>query len=336
MKALLVVLALSVSAVLCYPSKYDEKEWAMIPDGSGRLHLTNIKQLEHEASLMPRVETVARFLLYTRKNPTNAQELYQADSDGLKKSNFDASRPTRFIIHGFINDGDSEVNVVVRDAYLARGDYNVIVVDWSTATATINYIYARNEVPVAGGQCGRFIDFLNTQGVSFNDIYCVGHSLGAHVCGFCGKTATRGKINTIFGMDPALPLFDIDKPDERLTENDAVYVQSIQTDGGRLGFLKPIGQASFFPNWGGVQPGCLLDVTGTCSHCRSYKYFAESLKTPDNFVGEKCASFENIEKMKCTKEGTADMGGDPSNHNIKGVFYVPVNSKAPYGKGNVF
>ena len=49
------------------------------------------------------------------------------------------------------------------------------------------------------------------KGLSEDNFYCAGHSLGAHVCAFAGKW-TREKfgftINRITGLDAAGPLFE--------------------------------------------------------------------------------------------------------------------------------
>lgn len=52
----------------------------------------------------------------------------------------------------------------------------------------------------------------------FLRIYFLGHSLGAHVCGFAGKYLTELKdpdvrrFDRVSGMDPAGPLFANDVP----------------------------------------------------------------------------------------------------------------------------
>ena len=53
--------------------------------------------------------------------------------------------------------------------------------------------------------------------------FCIGHSLGAHVCGFTGKA---NQLDAIIGLDPAGPLFEDNSKDNRLNNTDAkkVYV----------------------------------------------------------------------------------------------------------------
>lgn len=66
-----------------------------------------------------------------------------------------------------------------------------------------------------------------------------------------GKNVRAGKLPKIIGLDPAFPLFSIDKPHERLNSSDAIYVETIQTS--KLGFFDPIGKVSFYPNGGLIQ-----------------------------------------------------------------------------------
>lgn len=55
-------------------------------------------------------------------------------------------------------------------------------------------------------------------------------SSSAHVAGFAGKSTRRGKVNTIIGMDPAGPLFNVNLPSERLASGDAEYVEGLSED----------------------------------------------------------------------------------------------------------
>lgn len=67
--------------------------------------------------------------------------------------------------------------------------------------------------------------------------------------GAAGKR-TAQNIAAVVGLDPAGPLFSLDDPANRLHATDAQYVESIVTDGGRLGFEHPVADATFYPNWG--------------------------------------------------------------------------------------
>ena len=101
-------------------------------------------------------------------------------------------------MHGWTGSQDSPSIVGPRDAYLQRGDFNVIGVDWAEGAQTINYITARNRVPDVGAFVARFIDVLHAGGfTNFNQVQVMGHSLGAHVAGICGKKVTRGRVQTV-------------------------------------------------------------------------------------------------------------------------------------------
>lgn len=130
-----------------------------------------------------------------------------------------------------------------------------------------------------------------------------------------GKHIRYGKIPKIVGLDPANPLFKHEDQHTRLDAADAEYVEIIHSNAGRLGFFEPIGTANFYPNGGRVQPGCAWDISGTCSHSRSYEFFAESLHSNVPFFSYECSSIEEISKGNCSVVDTdgALMGGEPGN-----------------------
>lgn len=109
----------------------------------------------------------------------------------------------------------------------------------------------------------------------------------------------------------------------------------MHTNGGTLGFGKPLGQADFFPNYGQTQKGCGLDLFGTCSHLRAPEYFAESI-TSDGFIAQRCESFAEIKNSRCTNELPGEfvvMRSEPANYGLKGIFYLKTNSNSPYAVG---
>uniref|UniRef100_A0A182XKM8 Lipase domain-containing protein n=1 Tax=Anopheles quadriannulatus TaxID=34691 RepID=A0A182XKM8_ANOQN len=322
--AVLLLLGLVAAASAASLSAPAPDSWMLIPDGNGRLHLANLNPYNMDETVPEPHFTAATdtiFRLYTRSNRDTPQVVTLNNAGSLSGSNFNAAHPTRFIIHGWNNDGFSEVNMILKDAWLDRGDFNVFTVDWGVGAQTINYPFARARVGAVGNVVSTFINFLQANtGITFASVSIAGHSLGAHAAGNAGFFQF-GRLNTIFGMDPALPLFSLDSND-RLTLNDAQYVESIHTNAGLLGFDLPLGQASFYPNGGRTQPGCGVDITGACAHGRAYEFLAESIVS-GGFTSVRCGSYDEILTGNCSVQGASrPMGGEPSNFGTgtEGVF----------------
>lgn len=66
------------------------------------------------------------------------------------------------------------------------------------------------------------------------------------IAGLTGKRVTRGRVQAIFGLDPAGPLFSMGDAAGRFAAGDAVYTEMMATNAGLLGFDQPIGSASFY------------------------------------------------------------------------------------------
>lgn len=310
--------------------------WTLVPDANGRLHLVNLnpynlpsEDQEPEKRFTAATDTI--FRLYTRSNPTSPQVLGLSNVASLTSSNFNPAHPTRFIIHGWNNDGFSEVNTLLTNAWLTRGDFNVITVDWGVGAITMNYPFARARIMSVGSVVSSFINFLRSNsGIAFNSISIAGHSLGAHAAGNAGFFQLN-RLNTIFGMDPALPLFSVDSSD-RIQATDAQYVETIHTNAGLLGFSLPLGRASFYPNGGRTQPGCGIDLTGACAHGRAFEFLAESI-IRGGFSSTPCQSFQQILENNCVATGAnRPMGGEPSNFNTgtQGVFRLTTRGSSPF------
>ncbi|XP_052892536.1 pancreatic triacylglycerol lipase-like [Anopheles moucheti] len=328
---------LAVQLFGAYASTADS--WKLVPDESGRLRLININPYdipENDNVVEPlfNPETDVIFRLFTRRNPAHGQVLDWNNPASVQNSNFIASHPTRFTIHGWNGGETSGLHANIRQNYLGVGEFNVIAVDWGVGAQTVNYIAARNRVASVGDMISRMVNTLvSASGTSRNNIYLIGHSLGAHAAGNAGKMQ-NGQLNTIIGLDPAGPLFSLSDSDV-MAPQDAQYTESIFTNAGLLGFDLPLSDANFFPNGGRSQPGCGIDVAGNCAHSRAHELYAESVSTTIGFRSTRCASHGEIVAGQCTNTGTANMGGEPSNHGrgVNGMFIVSTNGNTPFAQG---
>ena len=142
-------------------------------------------------------------------------------------------------------------------------------------------------------------------------VFCIGHSLGSHVCGFAGKTQT---LDGIIGLDPAGPIFQDNFIDGRLSKEDAKFVQTIHVDAGELGIDQAIGHQNIFINGGKNQPGCRGALSeALCSHSPfAYNFLLHMIKQdPENDL---CYA-----KVKCAHEAEAMEGNQESCIALLGV-----------------
>ncbi|PAA54812.1 hypothetical protein BOX15_Mlig016265g1, partial [Macrostomum lignano] len=277
------------------------------------------------------------FALYTRRNVNTAQNLVYNNRDSVRKSNFRSSVPTKIIIHGFTDNGNSDWNKAMKVALLNAGDYNVIQLDWSQGNG-YPYTLATANTRVIGALVAQFIVWLESNfGANRENFHLIGHSLGAHVSGYAGERLSTGskKLGRITGMDPAGPYFEYTHPEVRLDPTDARFVDAIHTDGdstlsiiklsGGFGLMQPVGHVDFYPNGGKSQPNCneppsdsVSGIIGgtvwrmTCSHNRVRAMMISTIANPRrNYVAYPCASYEDFKAGRCRTCGTtgcASMG----------------------------
>lgn len=86
---------------------------------------------------------------------------------------------------------------------------NFFFVDWAElAKQTYPTLYddAAKNTRIIGRQLAKFIAFIQKKfSADMNSFHCIGHSLGAHVCGFTGKSLQKNHdliIGKITGLDP--------------------------------------------------------------------------------------------------------------------------------------
>ncbi|KAM3958664.1 pancreatic lipase-related protein 2 [Aphomia sociella] len=258
------------------------------------------------------------FQLYTRHNPTVPQELLIDDDEKLFASNIDFTDPTVVYFGAWMEQHDGGSGVLVREAYMLRGDTNVIMVDARHLEAGPWYFTAAENTWYIGNFAAQFIDYLVSRGLKLSKTHLVGHSLGAQSAGVAGSALKTGRVSRITGLDPALPLFDKLPLQQKLDASDAEFVDVIHTDAGIFGYKHPMGHADFYPN-GGIspQPGCELEVVLPqqqltpklfCSHWRSYQFYSESVIRPKAFVSTSCPSWKMFSRGRCADQPISHMG----------------------------
>lgn len=79
-----------------------------------------------------------------------------------------------------------------------------------------------------GGRLGTLLSQLKKTNLNMDTLDLIGHSLGAHILGFAGKTYfknTGSKLYNIIALDPAGPCFREAEVKNRLDKTDATFVQ---------------------------------------------------------------------------------------------------------------
>ncbi|XP_056013680.1 inactive pancreatic lipase-related protein 1-like [Ostrea edulis] len=293
------------------------------------------------------------FMLYTRQNNETAQNLKPYNSSTITNSNFAANRPTIFITHGFTDTTKSGWAQEMKDAFLQKGDMNVITVDWSNGADFFNYDTPTANTRVVGATVGNMVKALkDTVNLPLSQVHLIGHSLGAQVMGYAGDW-NRGDIGRITGLDPAGVHFETYDTKVKLDPFDANFVDVIHTNAASLwemaaGIKTPNGHTDFYPNGGKQQPGCsgyfwtnlkhllfgeIEPITDnlSCSHIRAIDFFIESINSQCEFLAFPCKTYLDFVRGKCTScEKGCNKMGYHANNKSTGKFYLNTGADRPF------
>lgn len=283
-----------------------------------------------------------KYKLYTRSNPRTFQLIINGDASSLTTTNFNQTNPTIIYVMGFSESITGPSTITIRDAYLARGEYNFIAVDWARLIAFPWYISAVRNSRYMGTRLAEFVQFLDRRGVSASSLHVIGFSLGAEAAGFAGKALREQQlaIGRITGLDPAYPGYSLTNSSGHLAKGDAIFVDVLHTNPGVFGFPQAIGDVDFYVNPGQwIQPGCWFDelvknkelayIYG-CSHNRAWRYYAESILNPAGFPATLCARWKRP-LPKCSFQVNGYMGFG-AQRPISGKMYLDTNAQQPFAR----
>ncbi|XP_001607221.2 phospholipase A1 [Nasonia vitripennis] len=224
--------------------------------------------------------------LYTPGNPKRRLDPNHV-SDWLRQD-YEPTKENIILIHGYAGGEDALPMAVLRDAYIRNGSYNVFLVDWGALCAAPCYPAAVSNMRPVARCLANSLTALRNHGLPIGRTSCVGHSLGAHVCGIMANYLLF-RMSRIVALDPARPLI---RPGlvNRLDSGDADFVEVIHTNAGYYGELGKVGHVDFCVNGGKSQPFCENRPNHElCSHVWAVCYMAQSVDGVHDMIAEPCS-----------------------------------------------
>ncbi|XP_069687339.1 phospholipase A1-like [Periplaneta americana] len=228
-----------------------------------------------------------KYYMYTSKALSQRKQVDVTGADWLRANGWEPNDDSVVLIHGYGGMDGSFPMVVLRDAYLKNGSYNVFVVDWGPLCKPPCYASAVHNLRPVARCVSELFTFLRNSGASLQRTTCVGHSLGAHMCGLVSLYLLF-RMHRIIALDPARPLV---RASNRLRSVDANVVQVIHTNAGQFGEGGRLGIVDFCINGGREQPSCENRThVALCSHVRAVCYMAESINTATARIAAPCST----------------------------------------------
>ncbi|XP_067142071.1 pancreatic lipase-related protein 3-like [Centruroides vittatus] len=121
----------------------------------------------------------------------------------MKRSKFNSELPTKVIVHGYVNSM----------LLITAMKYTQEVANARVVGAEIAFLMERLQL---------------VKRAKLQSFHLIGHSLGAHACGYAGKRLSS--LGRITALDPAGPYFRNVSSKVRLDAEDATFVDIIYTN----------------------------------------------------------------------------------------------------------
>lgn len=198
----------------------------------------------------------------------------------LTHPDYDNDRSTVIYSYGYTEKFTSLSTQTVVESYIARGDHNIVVIEWSAYNSGNYPLEAIPNMRRIGEFLGKVFLNMRISGFNLDKFHLLGHSLGGHLSGHIGRSVFNNsnytiKLKRITSLDPAGPFFysvwrrrnkPINKDDGKIYRycfifGDvkfvvAIFVDIIHTDSTFFGAPEETGTVDFWPNGGSNQPNC--------------------------------------------------------------------------------
>lgn len=153
--------------------------------------------LNNMRSIVSVSDSSVNLYFYSRRI-SEGYQLNISNEKDYKNIDFDNTKQSVFIIHGWNDRYNLSMAQTVKDAYLTAVNYNIFLVDWGII-ANESYIAARTSVSQLGVVVGKkILVMVEKVSLNLNLTGIVGHSLGAQISGNVGRSLS-GNLSYIIG-----------------------------------------------------------------------------------------------------------------------------------------
>ncbi|KAJ8935331.1 hypothetical protein NQ318_016624 [Aromia moschata] len=246
------------------PDEIDYKNFPM-PAFPPNLNPTNVQTRQTTFNLGPcRIvlnptcpDPDVTFFLWNRGHAEKPQEIRvgsRLDHSNLRAIDFDPTKPSKIIIHGYNSDMFLNALAEIRKEYVKTTEDNIFAVNWSPLNRSPCYVGALLNTKHVGTCSAQLVERIREMGGT--DIHVIGFSLGAHIANYMAIALRPYKIPRITGLDPAFPGFITPNPEAKLDKTDGEFVDVYHTNAFLQGKVEESGHVDFYINGGVVQPGC--------------------------------------------------------------------------------
>lgn len=205
--------------------------------------------------------------------------------------NFDVTKPTKLIVHGFQSDNTTKMLAPLQEAYLKNFDCNVIFFNW-LRSSHVDYARALMYcMRTVSGLIVNFVEYgIRHWNLKLNTITCIAHSIGPHICGHASRILkdTFGRpFRSIVALDAAglgfEPPFTSIYATKKLDKSHADFVLCLHSNVFFAGTAGSYCTVDLFFNNGTYQPHCPYDID--CYHEAATVFYINALENRKCFKG---------------------------------------------------
>lgn len=135
----------------------------------------------------------------TCRRSLNLFQVDTTDKIWLNKSVvWDREKENVFIVHGYAGGDNAPPKLVLQEAFEQSGRYNAFVLDYGPISRAPCFVHVVHNIQYVSFCIASYINAFERAGMPAKSVICIGHSIGAHICGRL-KKKLRFRLKKIIG-----------------------------------------------------------------------------------------------------------------------------------------